>query len=85
MSYDDYDSSSVEAGGNILTVNPNGVDLLAKTVVDGSFQFVCKKCGMPLDRWYSGMWVAKHPERSANGDGVRGYMISQMNAVWVNR
>lgn len=84
MSYDDYDPSSVEAGGNILTVNPNGVDLLAKTVVDGSFQFVCKKCGMPLDRWYSGTWVPKFPERTANGDGVRGYMISQLNAVWVS-
>ena len=82
MSYDDYDSSSVEAGGNILTVNPNGVDLLAKTVVDGSFQFVCKKCGMPLDRWYNGSWVPKYPERTRTGGGVRGYNISQLNAVW---
>lgn len=57
MDYQDYDPSSVDAGGNILTVNPAGVDLLAKTVVDGSFQFVCKKCGQPLDRWYNGQWV----------------------------
>ena len=84
MSYEDYDSSSVEAGGNILTVNPNGVDLLAKTVVDGSFQFVCKKCGMPLDRWYNGSWQAMEKNRTAGGGGVRGYMISQLNAVWIS-
>lgn len=84
MSYNDYDPSSIEAGGNILTVNPNGVDLLAKTVVDGSFQFVCKKCGQPLDRWYNGTWVPTHADRTKNGDGVRGYMISQLNAVWIS-
>ncbi|QIG61010.1 hypothetical protein vBLivaVAfA18_086 [Listeria phage vB_Liva_VAfA18] len=84
LDYEDYDSSSVEAGGNILCVNPQGVDTLAKTVVEGSFQFVCKKCGAPLDRWYNGEWVAKHPDRTKNGDGIRGYMISQMNAVWIS-
>lgn len=83
LSYDDYDSSSVDAGGNILTVNADGVDPLAKTVVDGSFQFVCKKCGKPLDRWYNGQWVAKYPERTQGGQGTRGYMISQLNAVWI--
>lgn len=57
MSYDDYDPSSINAGGNILNVNPDGVDFLAKTVVPGSFQFVCQKCGKPLDRWYNGQWV----------------------------
>lgn len=54
LKYEEYDSSSIEAGGNIKTVNADGVDLLAKTVVDGSFQYVCQKCGRPLDRWYNG-------------------------------
>lgn len=56
MSFEDYDTeSSVENRGNILCTNPNGVDILAKTVVDGSFMFVCKNCGAPLDRWYNGV------------------------------
>lgn len=84
LSYDEYDSSSIEAGGNILTVNPDGVDILARTVVDGSFQFVCKKCGKPLDRWYNGSWVKKYPDRTKDGDGVAGYMISQLNSVWIS-
>ena len=54
MSYDDYDSSTKHSGGNILCVNPDGVDQLTGNVVDGSFQFVCQKCGKPLDRWYNG-------------------------------
>ena len=83
MSYEDYDSSSVEAGGNILCVNPDGVDRLSQTVVDGTFQYVCQKCGKPLDRWYNGAWVAKYPERTKDGGGIRGYSISQMNAVWI--
>ena len=82
MDYADYDSSSIEAGGNILPVNPDGVDVIAKTVVDGSFQFVCKKCGKPLDRWYNGQWVSKFPDRTKDGGGIKGYMISQLNAVW---
>lgn len=84
MSYDDYTpEASVENRGNILCVNPKGIDVIAKTVVDGSFQFVCQKCGAPLDRWYNGLWVPKFPNRTKGGDGTRGYMISQMNAVWV--
>lgn len=81
MSYKDYDPDNLENSGNILCVNPDGVDELAKTVQDGSYQFVCKKCGKPLDRWYSGHWVARYPERTKNGKGIRGYYISQMNAV----
>lgn len=85
MSFDDYlPESSVENRGNILCVNPKGVDPIAKTVVDGSFQFVCQKCGNPLDRWYNGYWVAKFPERTQDGGGTRGYKISQMNAVWIS-
>lgn len=56
LSYKDYQAESpVEKRGNILCVNPKGIDPLAKTVVDGSFQFVCQKCGKPLDRWYNGV------------------------------
>lgn len=83
LSYDDYDPSSVNAGGNVLTVNPEGIDYMARTVVPGSFQFVCQKCGKPLDRWYNGQWVARFPDRTKGDRGVRGYMISQLNAVWV--
>lgn len=82
LSYEEYDSSSKYAGGNILTVNPDGVDVLARTVVEGSFQFVCQACGKPLDRWYNGSWIPKYPERTRGGGGTRGYFISQMNAVW---
>jgi len=82
MNYEEYNSDSIEAGGNILTVNPEGVDLLSKTVVDGSFQFVCQKCGKPLDRWNNGMWVPKYPERVKNGQGTKGFSITSLNAVW---
>lgn len=84
LSYEDYDPSGVHEGGNILCVNPDGIDKLAGTVQEGSFQFVCQKCGKPLDRWYNGEWVADYPSRTANGQGIRGYMISQLNAVWVS-
>lgn len=83
LSYKEYDGSSKYAGGNILTVNPDGVDVLAKTVVDGSFQFVCKACGKPLDRWYNGSWTSRISSRNKDNTGTRGYFISQMNAVWV--
>ena len=85
MNYDEYQAESpIEKRGNILCVNPNGVDVVAKTVVEGSFQFVCQKCGQPLDRWYNGHWVPKFPDRTKGGLGTRGYMISQLNAVWVS-
>lgn len=56
LSYSEYNvESPIEKRGNILCLNPKGVDVLAKTVVEGSFQFVCQKCGAPLDRWYNGV------------------------------
>lgn len=85
MSYDPYTpEASVENRGNVLCVNPKGIDIIAKTVVDGSFQYVCQKCGKPLDRWYNGVWVPKFPERAKNNQGTRGYLISQMSAVWIS-
>lgn len=82
MSYENYDGTSKHAGGNVLMVNPDGVDKLAKTVVDGSFQYVCSACGKPLDRW-DGEWVPRYPSRNLDGTGERGYKISQMSAVWL--
>lgn len=85
MSYEPYQAeASVENRGNIICLNPDGVDLQAKTVVPGSYQYVCQKCGKPLDRWYSGEFVAKYPERTRNNQGIRGYSVSQMNAVWIS-
>lgn len=65
---------------NIIQLNPNGVNIMTDEIEDGTFDFVCAKCKKSLDRWYSGEWVAKYPSRS----GVRGYHISQMDAVWIS-
>lgn len=54
MSFEDYSDEGIDKGGNILLLNPDGVDPIAKTVVPGSYQYVCRKCGRPLDRWYNG-------------------------------
>jgi len=69
---------------NIECLNENGVDVMAKTVKEGTFRFICSKCKEPMDRWYNGVWVAKHPDRTADGGGTRGYLITQMNAVWIS-
>lgn len=85
MNYDPYlPEAAVENRGNVLCLNPDGIDLKARTVVDGSFQYVCQKCGKPLDRWSNGVWVAKYPDRTKNNLGTRGYSISQMNAAWIS-
>jgi len=63
---------------NIIQINPKGVDIMNDTVEDGTFIFVCKKCKEPLDRW-KGEWVAAYPSRK----GLRGYHISQLDAVWI--
>lgn len=69
---------------NIECVDPSGVDIIAKTVREGTFRYVCQKCHKSLDRWYNGSWVPKYPERTADGGGTRGYLITQMNAVWIS-
>lgn len=81
MKYAEYNPDSLEESGNLLLVNPDGIDEVAKTVQDGTYQYVCQKCGKPLDRWYNGIWKCRYPERTKNGGGIRGYYISQMNAV----
>lgn len=64
---------------NIKQVNKDGIDLDGLVVKPGTFQFVCQKCGKPLDRWYSGHWEVTNP-----GQGrIHGYNISQLDAVWV--
>lgn len=69
---------------NIECLDEEGVDVIAKTVKDGTFRFICQKCKKPLDRWYNGAWVARYPSRTEDGGGTRGYFISQMNAVWIS-
>lgn len=84
MKYAPYDENNLEQSGNLLLVNPEGIDEQAKTVQDGTYQYVCQKCGKPLDRWYNGVWECRYPERTKNNSGIRGYYISQMNAVWIS-
>ena len=64
---------------NIKLINPNGIDLIGRVIQDGTYQFVCQKCGKPLDRWYSGFWDITAPKAGR----THGYAISQMDAVWV--
>ena len=72
----------IDYEANIECLDESGVDLIAKTVKDGTFRFVCQKCKKGLDRWYSGEWVAKFPDRTLNNLGTRGYLVTQLDAVW---
>ncbi|USL89461.1 terminase large subunit [Bacillus phage vB_BceH_LY2] len=69
---------------NIECMDESGVDVLAKTVKDGTYRFICQKCKRTLDRWYNGEWVAMYPDRTLNNQGKRGYMITQLSAVWIS-
>jgi len=62
---------------NIKLVNPDGIDLIGRIVQDGTYEYVCQKCGKPLDRWYSGFWDITAPQAGR----AHGYAISQMDAV----
>lgn len=84
IKYADFDSTVPgDKNGNIQLVNKDGIDLAAKTVAEGTYRYVCRYCGHPLDRT-GGMWVPRYPERTSNNQGVRGYYISQTNAVWIS-
>lgn len=84
LNYADYvDDGDPHSGGNIRLLNPAGINLAARAVIPGTYQFVCAKCGKPLDRWYNGTWAARYPSRTQDTNGTRGYHISQMNAVWI--
>lgn len=69
---------------NIECLDESGVDVIAKTVREGTYRFICQHCHKSLDRWYNGMWVPKYGARTEDGGGTRGYLITQMNAVWIN-
>lgn len=84
MKYADYNPNNLYKSGNLLLVNPDGIDVAARKVENGSYTYVCQKCGKPLDRWYSGRWVPKYPERTLTTGGLRGYRISQLDAVWIS-
>jgi hypothetical protein len=65
---------------NILQIKHDGVDIINEQIKDGSFMFICSKCKQPLNRWYKGEYVAKMPSRHE----IRGYHISQLDAVWIS-
>lgn len=64
---------------NIIQVDPKGVDVMNDLVKDGTFIFACAKCKRELNRW-KGEWVSKYPSI----DSLRGYHISQLDAVWIS-
>jgi DNA-directed RNA polymerase subunit RPC12/RpoP len=84
MKFADYNANNLEKSGNFLLINPEGIHTESRMIEPDTYMYVCQKCGKPLDRWYSGRWVAKYPERTATTGGVRGYRISQMDAVWLS-
>jgi len=65
---------------NIVQVKKDGVDLVNEQIQDGTYMFICSHCKMELNRWNKGEYVAKYPDRHE----VRGYHISQLDAVWVS-
>jgi hypothetical protein len=65
---------------NILQVKENGVDIINEQIQDGSFMFICSKCKGELNRWHKGEYVAKYTNRHE----IRGYHISQLDAVWIS-
>lgn len=80
LKYAPYKEGDPEDSGSIRLINPDGINPDTGEIEDNTYDFVCRKCGKHLDRWYNGRWVAKHPERK----DISGYMISQMNAVWLS-
>lgn len=65
---------------NIELVNKDGIDTISKVIQPGTYRFICRKCGKPLDRWYNGFW---HEDNPGSGKMV-GFSISQLDAVWVS-
>ena len=80
MKYADFNENDLSISGNIRLINPDGINQETNEIEDNTYDFVCQRCGKHLDRWYTGHWQALHPERK----DISGYMISQMNAVWVS-
>lgn len=65
---------------NVICVNENGVDHINEQIDDGTYMFICSKCKQELNRWHKGEYVAKFP----NVHAIRGYHISQLDAVWID-
>lgn len=65
---------------NLLQIKPHGVNNITQEVEDGTFIIGCKKCKKELNRWAVGEWVAMYPSIKE----VRGYHISQLDAVWIS-
>ena len=63
---------------NIVQIK-DGIDSVTGEFEDGTYQFQCKKCKKELNRWNPGEWVAKTPSVK----DIRGYFISQLNAVHI--
>lgn len=80
LKYAPYKENDLENSGNIRLINPEGIHEQSGEIEDNTYDFVCQKCGLHLDRWYNGKWVALHPERK----DISGFMISQLNAVWLS-
>ena len=56
------------------------IDPLTGEIADGTYDFICERCKRPLNRWGKAEWVAKYPSRKS----IRGYFISQLNAVHIS-
>lgn len=84
IKYKDYvPGTAGDDNGNVQLVNHDGINLAAKSVAEGTYRYVCRYCGEPLDR-VGGKWACRYPERTTNNSGIRGYYISQTNAVWIS-
>lgn len=56
------------------------IDPITEEIADGTYQYRCKKCKKELNRWGKSEWVAERP----NVKYIRGYFISQLNAVHIS-
>ncbi len=65
---------------SIYQIKKDGYNEYTQEIEDGTYEFLCKKCKRPLNRWNKGEWVAKRPEFK----DTRGYFISQLNAVHIS-
>jgi len=65
---------------NIVCIDDKKVDMINEIIDDGAYQFQCKRCHKELNRWNKGEYVAHYPTRK----DIRGYHISQLDAVWIS-
>lgn len=65
---------------SIFQIKKDGVNKITGEIKKGTFEFLCKKCKRPLNRWKPGEWVAKNKDVK----DLRGYFISQLNATHIS-